>query len=119
LGYVELIASPLLNSATKKPNIVIVSDAILLIFRDKISVPVALVQKETEIHITEDDQSRGIITSETGKFEPIVMTVHRGYPDDKKIAGEMLTDILMRRSLLEPFGRIQLALEEVDRRKLA
>jgi len=117
--YVELIAFPLLNSATKQPNIVIVSDEILLNFRDKISVPVALVQKETEIHITEDDQSRGIVTSETGKFEPIVMTVHKSFPDDKKIAGEMLTDILMRRSLLEPFDRIQLALEEVDRRKLA
>ena len=76
-------------------------------------------QKETEIHISEDDQARSVITSETGKFKPIIMTVNEGYPDDKKLAGEMLSDILSRKSLLEPFERIKLALEEVDRRKLA
>ncbi len=117
--YVELIAAPLMNSSEKKPNLVIIADELLLNFRDKISVPVAFVQKETEIHIPDDDQSRGVIASTTGKFEPIVMTVHKNYPDDKKLAGEMLTEILSKRSLLEPFDRIQLALEEVDRRKLA
>ena len=117
--YVELIASPLLNSATKQPNIVIISDELLLKFRYKIEVPVALVQKETEIHIPEDDQFRCVITSETGKFNPVVLSVNEDYPDDKKLAGEMLTDTLSRRSLLEPFDRVQLALEEVDRRNLA
>lgn len=48
--YVELIASPLLNSANKQPDIVIISDELLLNFRNKISVPVAFLQKETEIH---------------------------------------------------------------------
>jgi hypothetical protein len=38
--YVELIASPLLNSAHKQPDLVIISDELLLNFRDKISVPV-------------------------------------------------------------------------------
>jgi hypothetical protein len=116
--YVELIGSPLLNSANKKPDIIIAMDKILLNMREKFSIPVVFLQKETDIHIPESDQYRQIITSETGKFEPVIMIVHQDYPDDKKFVGEKLTGIFSRKSLLEPFERIQIALEEVDRRNL-
>ena len=116
--YVELIAFPLLDSAKKRPDLIIVADNLLLNMREKLLIPVVFLQKETDFHIPDDDQFRGIITSETGKFEPIVMTVHQKYSDDKRLAGEKLTEILSRKSLLEPFERIQIALEEVDRRNL-
>lgn len=116
---VELIAKPLFDAATQKPCIVIITDALLLNFRKKVSIPVVLLEKESEFNIPEEDQTRRVISSETGKYEPIVMTVHENYLDDRKIAAELLSDTFSKRSLLEPFERIEIALNEVHTRDLA
>lgn len=116
---VELIAEPLFNACTKKPDIVIVTDDLLLSFRKKVSIPVAVLKEETELHVSEDDPTRGIITSESGKFQPVVTNVHNDFMEDKKLVAEMLTPILSKRSLTEPFERIRIALGQVHDKDLA
>ena len=116
---VELIAKPLFDAATQIPRIVIITDPLLLNFREKVSIPVVLLEKESEFKIPEDDQTRGVVTSESGKYEPVVMTVHEKYLDDRVTAGDLLSEVFSKRSLLEPFERIEIALNEVHTRNLA
>lgn len=114
---IELIAIPLLRSATEQPDIILVRDKDLLNLQDQdtVNAPVVWIGvNEEDIGADEggtDDSP--LITSETGKFEPIVIRGAPGKVEEVRTAKQLLTQVFARHNLLEPFERIRNALEQV------
>lgn len=91
----------------------------LLETRARVETPLVLLQSQAESastggNVRVDD---ALIHSETGKFEPLVLAVKEEYSDDAAVARTLLQLVGKRCSPLEPFDRLQLALEQVHAQK--
>lgn len=62
----------------------------------------------------ESQESRqDILPAVEGRFQPIIITAHREYPDDLTQWRNTLLEIFSYVDLLEPFDRIAVAIEQV------
>ncbi len=116
---VDLISVPLLRAISSRISLVVVREPMLLETRARVETPLVLLQSQAESastggNVRVDD---ALIHSETGKFEPLVLAVKEEYSDDAAVARTLLQLVGKRCSPLEPFDRLQLALEQVHAQK--
>lgn len=99
--YSELICVPLVKATKEKISLILVKEGYLISMRPLLSVPV--------IYLQSGDLGDGEETKQL-KF-----ATHRNYPKERSFAQEILASIMQQHDLLEPFERIRLAINEVQR----
>ncbi len=117
---VELIGVPLVNSLKQPPTLVVVREPELLGLRSKIATPVVLLTKESAISMDSDSDGRrtSLLSSASGQFDPVVLVAHSDFGDDIGVSMPLLTKVFNRFDLIEPFNRINTALEQVHQQKI-
>lgn len=117
---VELIGKPLIEQVREKLDIIIVMEKTFLDLRPKINFPIVQLTKEEGIDFSSDSDDEvdfQLLESQSGRFDPIVLTTHHEFTDDKQLARDTLSDIFNGYDLTEPFNRIKYALEQVHAQK--
>lgn len=116
---VELISLPLLRAVSHKVSLIVIRDPLLLEVRHKVDTVVALIRSQAESAGSTDTGQidDALLHSEGGTFEPLVLTVNKEYTSDASVARPLLELIAKRCNPLEPFERLQLALEQVHQHK--
>lgn len=113
---VALVGLPLLRGVTQSPEILVVNQAEFLEMRPEVDTPVLLFSKQgTAMTLTEGAELRTVrelITSSSGRFDPIIATCHWEYGPDLRIT-ERLRTACSTIDLMEPFERIGTALKFV------
>lgn len=99
--YGELICAPLVKATKEKLSIVLTKDNYLISIRPLVSIPVIL------IRANETQTNDGI--------KPITLYPHRNFPNELVFAQTILTPVMQKHDLLEPFERLRLALQEIHR----
>lgn len=111
---VDLTGLPLLSAVKEKPQVILINQEELLELRSVIHIPVFLITKQgTSLATVESDKSNKseLLTSASGKFEPVVVTSHWEYADDLSIVSQELTRLSSVLDFTEPFTRISNALK--------
>lgn len=114
---VELITIPLLNSLNQKPDIVVVRDPLFLGANERQNCPIVRVSKDDEIRYAGNSRAEQINTPD-GKYEPILIETSKSLESKLPELRKQLSDVLSKRSLLEPFDRIKTALQQVHSQKV-
>lgn len=109
---IEIIGIPLIEKITEKAGLILVNKACLLRIRPKIATPVVLLRSEQSKEIEESPDSK------TNDYNVITINSHRDYPSDSHTAQAMLSPIMQKRDLLEPFERLLVALTEAHKQKV-
>lgn len=115
---VELVGAPLVKAVTEDLTVILVSDPEFLELRSRINVPMILIGNDRQVANLDTENSFEMLSSTSGKFEPIVFTSNPHFPDDAANVREMLAAIFSRNNLLEPFSRIAKALDQVHQQKV-
>jgi len=117
---IELIGVPLMNSLRRPPSVVVVQDAESIWLRSRIASPVVQLTKESDIptHVNGDGGRTVLLSSNSGKFDPIVLVAHKDFATDIEAAAPILSQVFNRFDLMEPFQRIFTALEQVHQQKV-
>jgi len=112
---IELCGLPLLKEIKSKPNLIILKDSFLLALREKHEIPTIFLSRAEGIIETSDTKS----SSEKleGDFEPIIVKTHQGCNSDLNDAMSHLRSL--RLDPLEPFVRIQTALQALAEQEVA
>ena len=77
---VNLIGLPLVRSATIKPDLILVRDASFLELRPQLDIPILRIYKDIEVDPGIEDKSQAtLITSESGKFEPVLIGISQRF----------------------------------------
>jgi len=120
---VRLIGVPLTNSVTEKPTVIVSNHDVFLDLRESIQQPLLVVRRQGDSFGTAGSpqnrpgQDTVLIESQGAKFDPIVVESHWRFPDESKQLRYQLREIFDYMDLLEPFERINKALDEVERQK--
>ena len=96
-----------------------VREADFLNLRPKVQTPLIQVAKEESIPIstgTEEGPDR-LLSSSSGRFEPIVLIPHPKFSGDRANAKAVLGKVFATHDLLEPFNRVSNVLEQVHAQK--
>lgn len=117
---IELIGLPLVNAVKQQANLVVVKEPELLHLRPRIQIPLVQVAKEDSIPISSagDAAPTALLSSTSGRFDPVILLTHPKSPADREHAKVVLTEIFNSHDLAEPFNRIALALEQVHAQKV-
>ncbi len=99
--YGELICAPLIKATKEKLSIVLIKENYLMAMRPLVSVPV--------IYIHPNDAKVG------DGIKSVSLSPHRNFQNELAYAQTILTPIMQKHDLLEPFERLRLALGEVHR----
>lgn len=108
---VELVTVPLLNTLSKKPDIVVVRDPLFLAANERQNIPVVRIFKDGEARFSDTNAEQ--ISCIGGKYEPILVETSKLLEVKLPEFRKQLSDVFSNRSLLEPFDRIATALEQV------
>lgn len=113
----ELMTIPLLRAVRERPAVVLVNNEIFLNARLSTEIPLIFMRRQGEaiqVGRGESQESRqDILPAVEGRFQPIIITAHREYPDDLTQWRNTLLEIFSYVDLLEPFDRIAVAIEQV------
>lgn len=113
---VTLVGLPLCQGVTESLDVVIVNQSDFLEMRPETQKPLLLLTKQGEaMTLAEGGELKAVrelITSPSGKFEPVVATCHWEYGHDLHLI-ERLRTTCSAIDLLEPFERISSALKFV------
>lgn len=119
---VELIGLPLLLSILEKPVLVIIQDSLFFDVRLHSGTSLVRVWRQGEqvrLQSTDDEQKSNVALScATGKFQPIVCEPHWQFRSDSETATPLLSEMFTRWDIVEPFERLNRALEYVHEQKL-
>ena len=99
--YGELICAPLVKATKEKLSAVLTKDSFLIAIRPIVPTPVIF------IHSGGTQESDGI--------KPVSFSSHRNFQNELAFAKTILTPIIQKHDLLEPFERLRLALHEIHR----
>jgi len=119
---VELIGVPLLRSIPEKPMLVVIQDAVF--FDVRLHSETALVRlwrqgEQVRLQSADDQQqTNAVLSCATGRFQPIVCEAHWKFRADSEVATPRLSEMFARWDLIEPFDRLNRALEYVHEQKL-
>jgi hypothetical protein len=115
----ELIALPLIKGIQEKPGAVLVREAAFLELRPQIQVPMLLLSKNEELGnlgLPAGEQGQPVmLDSGSGKFEPLVVSAHPSFFAEREQVRVMLAEVFKSFNLLEPFERIEAALNQVHK----
>jgi hypothetical protein len=116
---VHLIGLPLLNSVKDKLHLVLVNEGDFLKVREKVPTPIVRVSREGAVAISsEKDTAPRLLVSRSGRFDPITLTPHPKFDSDRDQAKAILAEVFNSYDLVEPFGRIANALDQVHAQKI-
>jgi len=119
---VELIGLPLLRSIQEKPALVIIQDAVFFDVRLHLETALVRLWRQGEQVILqptgEQAQTNAVLNCATGKFQPIVSEPHWQFRGDSESYGPQLSEMFGRWDLIEPFDRLNRALEYLHEHKL-
>jgi hypothetical protein len=99
--YSELICAPLIKATKEKLSMILVKEIFLISMRPLISVPVLIAR-------TNNPQTGDGIRA-------ITLSPHQNFKNELSFAETILTPVMKKHDLLEPFERLKLALNEVHR----
>jgi hypothetical protein len=99
--YGELICAPLVKATKEKLSMVLTKDNYLIAIRPLVPTPVIL------IHSSGTQASDGI--------KPVTLSSHRNFQNELAFAQTILTPVMQKHDLLEPFERLRLAIHEIHR----
>jgi hypothetical protein len=99
--YGELICAPLVKATRERLSMVLTKDNYLMAIRSLVPIPVIL------IHSNGAQSNDGI--------KPVTFYPHRNFQNELAFAQTILTPVMQKHDLLEPFERLRLALQEVHR----
>lgn len=99
--YGELICTPLVKATKEKLSMVLVKEIFLISMRPLVSVPVIIVRSSN---------------SQTGDgIRSVSFSPHQNFRNELSFAQTILTPVMQKHDLLEPFERLRHALNEVHR----
>jgi hypothetical protein len=99
--YGELICAPLIKATKEKISFVLAKERYIMDVRPLVAVPIVLVL------YNEKYAGDGV--------KPITFQAHKNFSSELSYAQTVLTPIMQRHDLTEPFERLKLALNEVHR----
>jgi hypothetical protein len=110
---VELVGKPLLTGAREKYNLVLVREPWFLNNRQYSTTALVCVRRQGEETGTGAGVAASLVDSPTGRFDPVVVTAFSEASDDVNVAMPFLEAAARSFDPLEPFQRIERALEKV------
>lgn len=99
--YGELICTPLVKATKEKLSMVLVKEIFLISMRPLVSIPVIIVRS-------------GNAQTVNG-IRPVSFSPHQNFRNELSFAETILTPVMQKHDLFEPFERVRLALNEVHR----
>jgi hypothetical protein len=111
--FIEKVGADLLNSIESDYKYIFCKEKILLNLRNKFSKPIFFLEKFDEFK--PKDRYSLKVTSSTNKFDPILL--HFSAVDEKEVStlSRELSEIFKYSDIMEPFRRIEKALDYIDR----
>jgi hypothetical protein len=120
----EQIGRTLVREAETEPRLVLTDQIAVLCLRSQLEVPIVYVvgsadsDENTAIH--SDDASAHAAAGAQAKPEPFYLQGNRcelapAYESEKELVVTLLTELVQRVELMEPFGRIHEAIREAQR----
>jgi hypothetical protein len=100
--YGELICAPLVKATKEKLSMVLAKEPSIVVMRPLVSVPVILVRS--------DGKQKG------NGPRSVNFSVHKSFQSELSFAQTVLTPVMQSHDLIEPFERLKLALDEVNRK---
>lgn len=114
---VELVGEPLLQAVQASPDVVLVQQEEFLALRRRTKKPLLLARKQgKDIQVAAESSRKQVVellSSDSGKFAPVVVTCHWDYPDDIRECKDGLGRVFSNCDLVEPFERVKTALAKV------
>lgn len=113
----QLCGIPLIKSIQLKPSLILVDKEFLLDVRTETPYPIIFLRRAGEsIEVESPDSGKGTskrerIESPTGRFQPVIVTVHTNFDEDKTIARKIIEEIFSHLDPYEPFERMQKAVD--------
>lgn len=114
---IELCGKPLYDTLKSGPQLLVTSEALLLGLADEINIPVVYLERAGESLVVNmpagtAQPAKQKLTSHSGRFNPVAVSYPSSYAEDERaVATEMVSDFFAGIDLLEPFNRINVALE--------
>jgi hypothetical protein len=99
--YGELICAPLVKATKEKLSLVLAKEPYIVAMRPLVSIPVILVHH--------DGKSIG------ENLRPVSLSAHKSFQSELSFAQTVLAPVMQSHDLIEPFERLKLALNEVNR----
>jgi hypothetical protein len=119
----QLIGKPLIDALSNSPSIVIVRRAEFVELRGLLRCPLVQLLKNEELAkaspLSLDSQGDDVLGMNNGHFEPVIIKVHRKHPDDLEVVRGLLAESAGSHNLLEPFHRIENALDLIQQQESA
>lgn len=125
----DLLGLPLVKALAQPFHLVVVRQPDFLGMRESIDIPLVRLRRDLDAELedegpstegkqTEDDDaasgsSDGILTNALGRFEPVIIECRRGRESDMSAARAALAPLFVSRDVLEPFERVETALEAI------
>ena len=118
---VRLVGKPLYHALTNKVSLVLVRKPEFLELRELLDVPLVQVLRNEELTqvspLAADLGKDDVLECAGGKFEPVVLKVHRDWKDDFQAARAVLSEVFRSYNPLEPFDRVATALKLVHKQE--
>lgn len=99
--YGELVSAPLVKATKEKLSLVMIKEQYLLAMRPLVSLPV--------IYVSHDGKKVA------DGIKPVNFATHKNYSNEISFAQTILTPVMSKMDLFEPFERLKLALNEVHK----
>lgn len=118
---VELIGHPLLQAIQERPEVIVIQNSLFFDLRHKTEIPLMRLNRQgTDVKVSDDTQKskRVVISSDSGKFDPVIMEAHWQFAGDIDFSQARLKELFGRWDLIEPFERLVKGLEYVHQQKV-
>jgi hypothetical protein len=119
---IELVGAPLLQAVQEQPEIIIIQESLFFDLRHKADTPIVRLKRQgVDVKLSSEEGEKAkpvVLSSDSGKFDPIVMEAHWQFPGDLDYTREKLRDLFGRWDLVEPFERLTKGLEYVHQQKV-
>jgi len=115
---IELIGIPLLNAVKGTPDFILVRDPLFLGINESLGLKVIRLFKEDEITYEKTEGNSQQLHSSSGKYEPIFFETTKNLDGELPEIRKILMEIFIKKNLLEPFDRVNLAIQEVHAKNL-
>jgi hypothetical protein len=114
---VELCAKPLFGALNNRPSVVVISDPLFLPLGDSLPCPVAFIRRLGDTLRVNSDAAESVaelnkLDSGHGRFQPLAVDYPPSYDQARRLGlNTSLRQIFVGLDLVEPFGRIKVALD--------